>query len=86
MNLEIAETAPVIKAATATNRNKPAVLSNGVTVLVPEYLAAGGVVRINSEMVRFRVTVRNNSTILRRIFARLQGTYSRAYRDTCRWM
>ena len=54
MNLEIAETAPVIKAATATNRNKPAVLSNGVTVLVPEYLAAGGVVRINSEMVRSR--------------------------------
>ena len=39
MDLEIAETAPVIKGASATNRNKPAVLSNGVTVLVPEFLA-----------------------------------------------
>ncbi|MGD9353232.1 MAG: hypothetical protein PVI72_09910 [Desulfobacterales bacterium] len=33
-----------------------------------------------------RVTVRNNSTGLRRIGARLQGTSSGAYRDTCRWM
>jgi elongation factor P len=39
VDLEIAETAPVIKGASATNRNKPAVLSNGVTVLVPEFLA-----------------------------------------------
>ena len=58
VDLEIAETAPVIKGATATNRNKPAVLSNGVTVLVPEYLAAGEVVRINVEMVRFMSRVK----------------------------
>ncbi|MGB5420768.1 MAG: hypothetical protein WBN03_01320 [Desulfobacterales bacterium] len=58
MDLEIAETAPVIKRATATNRNKPTVLSNGVTVLVPEYLAAGEVVRINIEMVRFMSRVK----------------------------
>ena len=32
----------------------------------------------------FRVTVRNNSTRLRRIWVRLQGTSSGAYRDTCR--
>ncbi|MFZ1955481.1 MAG: hypothetical protein WAU34_08290 [Desulfobacterales bacterium] len=54
----MAETAPVIKGATATNRNKPAVLSNGVTVLVPEYLAAGEVVRINIELVRFMSRVK----------------------------
>ena len=36
--------------------------------------------------VRVRVTVRNNSTRLRRIWVRLQGTSSGAYRDTCRWM
>jgi elongation factor P len=53
VDLAIAETAPVIKGATATNRNKPAVLSNGVTVLVPEYLAAGDVVRVNIETLRF---------------------------------
>jgi phosphatidylglycerophosphate synthase len=34
----------------------------------------------------WRVTVRNNSTRLRRIWVRLQGTSSGAYRDTCRWM
>ena len=33
-----------------------------------------------------RVTVRNYSTGLRRIWVRLQGTSSGAYRDTCRWM
>lgn len=58
VDLAIAETAPVIKGATATNRNKPAVLSNGVTVQVPEYLAAGEVVRINTETVRFMSRVK----------------------------
>jgi hypothetical protein len=35
---------------------------------------------------KLRVTVRNNSTRLRRIWVRLQGTSSDAYQDTCRWM
>jgi hypothetical protein len=54
----------------ATNRNKPAVFSIGVRLRVPETLAAGEVVHITIEMVRFRVTVRNNQTILRRILFR----------------
>jgi elongation factor P len=58
VDLDIAETATVIKGAAATNRNKPAVLSNGVTVLVPGFLAAGEVVRINIEMVRFMSRVK----------------------------
>jgi acyl-CoA dehydrogenase len=33
-----------------------------------------------------RVTVRNNSTRLRRIMVCLQGTSTCAYRDTCGWM
>jgi elongation factor P len=49
MDLAIVETEPVIKGATATNRNKPAVLENGVTVKVPEYLAEGDVIRVNTE-------------------------------------
>jgi elongation factor P len=53
VDLEITQTAPVIKGATATNRNKPAVLSNGITVLVPEYLSAGEVVRVNTESGKF---------------------------------
>ncbi len=59
VDLAIAETAPVIKGATATNRNKPAVLTNGVTVLVPEYLAPGEIVRINIETGRFMSRVKD---------------------------
>jgi elongation factor P len=53
MDLEIIETAPAIKGATATNRNKPAVLSNGVTVMVPEYLSDGELIRVNTETGKF---------------------------------
>jgi elongation factor P len=53
VDLEISETAPALKGATATNRNKPALLSNGVTVQVPEYMTAGEVVRVNTETGKF---------------------------------
>jgi elongation factor P len=53
IDMEIVETAPVIKGATATNRNKPATLSNGCVVLVPEYLCAGERIRINTETGKF---------------------------------
>jgi elongation factor P len=53
IDMEVIETAPAIKGATATNRNKPAILSNGMTVLVPEYLSVGEVVRINTETGKF---------------------------------
>ena len=41
IDLEIVDTAPAIKGATATNRNKPATLANGVSVLrvTPDVLA-----------------------------------------------
>ncbi len=53
VDLEIVETAPVIKGATATNRNKPATLSNGRVVLVPEYMSPGEWVRVNTETGKF---------------------------------
>ncbi|MBU1169902.1 MAG: elongation factor P-like protein YeiP [Proteobacteria bacterium] len=53
VDLEIVETAPMIKGATATSRNKPATLSNGRVVLVPEYLASGERVRVNTETCKF---------------------------------
>jgi elongation factor P len=53
VDLEIVETAPVIKGATATNRNKPATLSNGHVVLVPEYMSPGEWVRVQTESGRF---------------------------------
>jgi elongation factor P len=53
VDLEIVDTAPAIKGATATNRNKSAILSNGVTVQVPEYMTVGEVVRVNTESGKF---------------------------------
>jgi elongation factor P len=57
IDLEIVDTAPAIKGATATNRNKPAELSNGVSVLVPEYMTAGEVVRVNTESGQYMTRV-----------------------------
>ena len=59
VDLEIVDTAPVIKGATATNRNKPATLSNGISVLVPEYMTAGEVVRVNTETGQYMTRVKN---------------------------
>jgi elongation factor P len=53
VDLEIVETAPALKGASATNRNKPATLSNGITVLVPEYLTPGEIIRVNTENGKF---------------------------------
>jgi elongation factor P len=53
VDLEIVETAPVIKGATATNRNKPATLSNGHVVQVPEYMSPGEWVRVQTETGKF---------------------------------
>ncbi len=58
VELEIADTAPVIKGATATNRNKPATLSNGHVVQVPEYMSPGEWVRVNTETGKFMARVK----------------------------
>ena len=58
VDLEIVETAPVIKGATATNRNKPATLNNGRVVQVPEYMSPGERVRINTETGKFMARAR----------------------------
>jgi elongation factor P len=58
VDLDIVETAPMIKGATATSRNKPATLSNGRVVLVPEYLASGDRVRVNTETGKFMSRVK----------------------------
>ena len=47
LNLAIKETAPVMKTATKTASAKPAVLENGVTINVPEFIASGERVRVN---------------------------------------
>jgi elongation factor P len=47
MELEIVETNPVMKTATKTASTKPAKLSNGVTIQVPEFVETGERVRVN---------------------------------------
>jgi len=58
MDLEIVETAPSIKGASATNRTKPATLSNGITVQVPEYLSTGEVIQVNTETGKYMSRVK----------------------------
>ncbi|HET9064804.1 MAG TPA: elongation factor P [Gemmatimonadales bacterium] len=47
MEMEIVETAPAMKTATKNASSKPAVLSNGVTVNVPEFVESGERIRVN---------------------------------------
>ena len=49
VDLEIVETAPALKGGTATKRNKRATLAGGLEVQVPEYLAQGQVIKVNTE-------------------------------------
>lgn len=46
--LEVVECAPAMKAASASARNKPATLSTGLVVQVPEYLAQGERIKVNT--------------------------------------
>lgn len=47
LTFEVVETSPVMRGATKTASTKPAKLSNGVTVNVPEFVSIGEKVRVN---------------------------------------
>jgi elongation factor P len=47
VELEIIETAPGIKGASASARNKPATMSTGLVIQVPEYLSTGDRIQIH---------------------------------------
>ena len=49
LTLEVVETTPVMKTATKTSSTKPATLSNGVTVNVPEFIQTGERIRVNPD-------------------------------------
>ena len=49
LTLEVVDTAPIMKTATKTASTKPARLSNGVTVNVPEFVQTGERIRVNPE-------------------------------------
>jgi len=51
--LEITETAPGIKGASATSRTKPAILSTGLEIQIPEYLETGESIKVNTTNAKF---------------------------------
>jgi len=48
VELEVRETPPVVKGATATNQSKEATLESGVRIRVPPFIAPGEVVRVDT--------------------------------------
>lgn len=53
VELDVVETDPSIKGASATSRTKPAILSTGVTIQVPEYIGVGDRVKVNTAEQKF---------------------------------
>ena len=49
VDLQVTETAPAIKGATATNQMKDATLETGLTTRVPPFIEIGEVIRISTE-------------------------------------
>ena len=53
VDLAIVECNPAVKGNSATGRTKPATLSTGLVVQVPEYLAPGELIRIDTSTAQF---------------------------------
>jgi len=53
VTMEIVETAPGIKGASASARTKPATLATGLTVQVPEYIEQGEMIKVNTTNAKF---------------------------------
>jgi len=53
VNMEIIETPPAIKGASASARTKPAKLISGIEVQVPEYLEQGETIKVNTATGKF---------------------------------
>jgi elongation factor P len=53
VTLEVVETPPELKGGTATKRPKPAKLSTGIEIMVPEYIANGERVLVNTTTGEF---------------------------------
>ena len=53
IDLKVVETDPVVKGSYGSGRSKPAKLSNGLEVQVPEHIATGDMVKIESSSRKF---------------------------------
>ncbi len=53
VTLTIQETAPSVKGQTAANSSKPAILENGIRILIPPFLEVGEKIIINTEDISY---------------------------------
>ncbi len=53
VSLQVVDTSPRLKGASATNRTKPATLSTGLEIQVPEYLENGETIKINTSTGKY---------------------------------
>ncbi len=53
VTLEITETEPTVKGQTAASSYKPAIVDNGLRVMVPPYISVGEKVIVNTETLEF---------------------------------
>jgi len=60
VDLEVTDTAPEIKGATATNQNKPATLETGLVVQVPPFIKIGDVIRVDTRSGEYLTRVKQN--------------------------
>jgi elongation factor P len=58
MEMTVERTEPQLKGATASNSNKPATLENGVTIMVPPFIAEGERIRVNPAESRYMERVK----------------------------
>jgi len=53
LEMEIVACPPSMKGASATSRTKPATLTTGLVVQVPEYIAPGDIIKVDTEERRY---------------------------------
>ncbi len=59
VDLEVTDTPPEIKGATATNQNKPATLETGLVVQVPSFIKVGEVIRVDTRTGEYVTRVKD---------------------------
>ena len=59
VDLEVTDTAPEIKGATATNQNKPATMETGLVVYVPPFIKIGEILRIDTRTGEYTTRVKD---------------------------
>lgn len=59
VDLEVTDTAPEIKGATATNQNKPATMETGLVVSVPPFIKVGEILRVDTRSGEYITRVKD---------------------------